>query len=66
LPEHLTFHDLRHAAASRLIAAGLSAVTVASVLGHDNPSTTPKVYAHLFDRTRTDEEIRQALSSFRS
>jgi integrase len=66
LPEHLTFHDLRHAAASRLIAAGLSAVTVASVLGHDNPGTTLKVYADLFDRARTDEEVREALSSSRS
>jgi integrase len=38
LPESLTFHQLRHAAASRLIATGLDPVTVASVLGHDDPS----------------------------
>lgn len=61
LPEHLTFHDLRHAAASRLIAAGLSAVTVASLLGHDNPTTTLTVYAHLFDRAKTDDQVRQVL-----
>jgi integrase len=53
LPEHLTFHDLRHAAASRLIAGGLSAVTVAAVLRHDNASTTLKVYAQPV-RSRAD------------
>ncbi len=47
LPRGLTFHDLRHAAASRLIAAGLSPVTVATVLGHEDPTTTMRVYAHM-------------------
>jgi integrase len=40
LPEHLTFHSLRHAAASRLIRAGLDPVTVATVLGHEDATTT--------------------------
>lgn len=63
LPGRLTFHDLRHAAASRLIAAGLSHVAVASVLGHADSSITLRVYAHLFDRERTDESIRAALGA---
>lgn len=63
LPSFLTFHDLRHAAASRLIAAGLSPVTVAAVLGHEDPTTTMRVYAHMFDRQRTDESVRKALSA---
>jgi integrase len=46
LPAHLTLHQLRHAAASRLIAAGLDPVTVAAILGHDDPAITLKVYAH--------------------
>jgi hypothetical protein len=51
--EGVSFHSLRHAAASRLIAAGLSPVTVAAVLGHA-AVVTMKVYAHLFDREKTD------------
>jgi integrase len=62
LPSSLTFHDLRHAAASRLIGAGLDPVTVAGVLGHEDATTTLRVYAHLFDRPRTDEAVRVALA----
>jgi integrase len=62
LPDSLRFHDLRHAAASRLIAAGLSPVTVAAVLGHEDPTTTMRVYAHLWNRQKTDEAVRTALS----
>jgi integrase len=61
LPEHLTFHDLRHAAASRLIARGLDAVTVADVIGHDDPNITLRVYAHMFDRAKSDAAVRAAL-----
>jgi integrase len=62
LPDTVTFHDLRHAAASRMIERGLSPVTVAAVLGHDDTNTTLRVYAHLFDRQRTDEAVRAALT----
>jgi integrase len=60
--EGVTFHDLRHAAASRLIRGGLDPVTVADVLGHEDANTTLKVYGHLYDRRRTDEAIRVALA----
>lgn len=63
LPSSLTFHDLRHAAASRLVRAGLDPVTVASVLGHEDANTTLRVYAHLFDRRKTDEAVRAALTA---
>jgi integrase len=59
----VTFHDLRHAAASRLIANGVDPVTVASVLGHGDPNITLKVYAHLFNRDERDEAVRRALTS---
>jgi integrase len=62
LPTHLTFHSLRHAAASRLIVAGLDPVTVAAVLGHEDATTTLKVYAHLYDRQKSDEAVRLALA----
>lgn len=40
LPSSLTLHDLRHAAASRLIDAKLDPVTVAAVLGHEDATVT--------------------------
>jgi integrase len=65
LPSHLTLHDLRHAAASRLIRGGLDPVTVAAVLGHEDANTTLKVYGHLYDRRRTDDAVRAALAGGR-
>jgi integrase len=44
-----------------MIAAGLSPVTVAQLLGHEDARVTLAVYAHLFDRKRTDEAVRAAL-----
>jgi integrase len=58
--EGVSVHDLRHAAASLHISSGLSAVDVAAVLGHNDASTTLKVYAHLFDRSDVDARIRAA------
>jgi integrase len=61
--EGVSFHDLRHAAASRLITNGLDPVTVAAVLGHGDPTITLKVYAHLFNRDKRDDAVRRALSA---
>jgi integrase len=55
------FHDLRHTAASLLIAEGLPVAYVAAQLGHADPSITLKVYAHLFDRAAHAERARSAL-----
>jgi integrase len=46
----LTWHKLRHAHASMLIAAKVPITTVAARLGHADPSITLKVYSHLFDQ----------------
>ena len=55
LPYHL--HQLRHFAATQLIAAGHDAVTVGNRLGHADPSVTLRVYAHaLEDRDRAAAE----------
>jgi integrase len=62
LPSSLTLHDLRHAAASRLINARLDPVTVAAVLGHEDATVTLKVSGHLWDRERTDDDVRKALA----
>jgi integrase len=46
----ITWHALRHAHASMLIAKGVSITTIAARLGHSNPSLTLQVYAHLYDK----------------
>jgi integrase len=40
-------HDLRHTAATWMLAAGTDVPTVARVLEHSTPSTTLNVYAHV-------------------
>jgi len=43
----IRFHDLRHNAASRLLAEGYSIVEVSRYLGHSSPRITLELYAHL-------------------
>lgn len=43
--ENLRFHDLRHTAATRMVASGVDLVTVQNILGHTNIITTSR-YAH--------------------
>jgi integrase len=56
----LVIHDLRSAAASLLIAKGLSPVDVATVLGHTDANITLRVYARLFDKREVDARVRAA------
>lgn len=44
--EHVNFHDLRHSAASILLAKGADLYTIGEILGHSNVTTTQR-YAHL-------------------
>jgi integrase len=59
---HLTWHDLRHVAASMMIAQGASVAYLSRVLGHASPAITLTTYAHEFaraehaDRTRVQME----------
>lgn len=46
----LRLHDLRHSVASNLLNKGFSYVQTAEWLGHINPSTTFRFYAHV-DKT---------------
>ena len=57
LPDSITFHSLRHGAASRLIKKGCSVVVVRDLLGHRSISTT-NVYLHLVDE---EEQLKRAL-----
>jgi integrase len=62
LPSYLTSHDLRHAAASRLIASGIDDELIADHLGHEDSTITRRINSHVYDRQEKAEEIRRALS----
>jgi integrase len=57
----LPFHAWRHTHASLLIGSGLDVVAVSRRLGHSTPATTLRVYAHLFNRTATDQAAARAI-----
>jgi integrase len=59
----VSFHDLRHAAASYLIAFGLDENAVATQMGHKDATTTRKLYAHLFDGPTKVQAIRDAFAT---
>ncbi len=61
----ISMHKLRHTSASILIAQGLDYVSVAARLGHSDPSTTLKIYAHAFEEKdrMAAEAIERALVS---
>ena len=48
------FHDLRHTAASMMIANGVDLVNAAAELGHATASTTLNIYAHQVARARAE------------
>jgi integrase len=53
LPDTIRFHDLRHFAATMMLAMGWDIPTTQSMLGHTDASTTLNFYAHaLPSRTR--------------
>jgi integrase len=60
--ESLGWHDLRHTAISRLIAAGLDVVEVQRQAGHSKPSTTLDVYSHEFERAKRSEDVREKIA----
>jgi integrase len=46
LPESLRMHDLRHGAASLMLAQGVPVPVVAQLLGHATPAITMAIYSH--------------------
>ena len=50
----MTFHGLRHSAASLMLAAGVQPRVVQETLGHSNIATTMGIYAHVLASGRTD------------
>jgi integrase len=51
MPKTLTYHRLRHGAASLLLNEGVPIPVVNRYLGHANPGFIMKVYAHTIDGT---------------
>lgn len=48
------FHDLRHAAATLMLAAGTDLKVVSELLGHSTIATTANVYAGVLDSLKVD------------
>jgi len=60
--EGISFHSLRHAFASRMIARGMEPVRLAKRLGHKDARITLSTYAHLYDQQKTDEDDREMMA----
>lgn len=45
--QKVRLHDLRHTAASVMLAGGVPITTVSKILGHKDPSVTLRIYAHV-------------------
>jgi integrase len=54
----VTYHGLRHTAATAMLTAGTPAVVVAAQLGHASSAITHAVYEHLLDDTALDAAVR--------
>jgi hypothetical protein len=57
----MRFHDLRHTAATLLLEAGVSPLTVAQRLGHATPAVVMNTYGHVTPRMQ--EQANAALDA---
>ena len=48
----IRFHDLRHTAATLMLANNVPLVTVSKILGHSSPAITATIYAHALDESK--------------
>jgi integrase len=56
----IRFHDLRHAAATLMLASGTDLKVVSEILGHSAIGTTANVYAGVLDQLKADAAVRLA------
>jgi integrase len=63
LPDKVTFHQLRHAFASRAAYRGVSKADLAEIMGHIEARTT-ELYVHLYgdEQEQREESFRQAMA----
>jgi site-specific recombinase XerD len=57
------WHDLRHVAASVLIAEGASVGYVSRLLGYASPAITLSTYAHAFAAAEHDDRTREQMEA---
>jgi integrase len=62
LPQ-VSFHALRHTHASALISSGMDVVAISKRLGHKSPTTTLRIYAHLFAKLAKDAAAADAIEA---
>lgn len=62
LPD-VSFHALRHTHASALISSGMDVVAISRRLGHKSPTTTLRIYAHLFGKLSKDAAAADAIDA---
>ena len=58
----VTFHDLRHAFASRAASRGVPVGVLSAILGHANVGITQTVYVHLYGREEAEAQYREAMN----
>jgi hypothetical protein len=58
----VTFHDLRHAFASRCASRGVPVETLSAVMGHTNVGITQSIYLHLYGREEAEARFREAMN----
>ena len=56
----IRFHDLRHAAATLMLASGTDLKVVSEILGHSTIGTTANIYAGVLDQLKADAAVRLA------
>ena len=54
----MTFHELRHGAATLMLAMGVDLRTIMETLGHSQISTTMNVYSHVVPALQRDASER--------
>jgi integrase len=46
-----------------MIERGITSIVLADLMGHTDSRTTERIYIHLFNRKRTDDDVRTAMQS---
>ena len=63
--KHISFHGLRHTAATLMINSGVDVETISRILGHSSSNVTSQVYLHSSNAVRSDamDKLDQILNS---
>lgn len=63
--KHITFHGLRHTAATLFLSSGVDIETVSRILGHSSSTVTSQVYLHSADAVRIEamDKLDKAINS---